>query len=321
MPRIARLSIPGALHHVMARGIEGRSLFTEKEDREYFLSLLSHGLTRSNFKCYAWVLMDNHYHLLLRLNERPLSELMRPLNSKYAQWFRKKSKSTGYVFQNRFKSIVTQDQGYIERLIRYIHLNPIRAGICKTISELDRYPWSGHAVIIGNRQNTFQDTKAVLKRFGSNHQSAVHSYRAYILTGAGNDEDRDFIGFLKQVNKGKNDRKVPHCWVIGDQEFVKKALDTDHARRIQIAQYTRRGITIEKIAASVATQMEVEAQALFKRGRRNDRSKLRKMVAALGHRQYQIPVIEIARYLGVGSSSISRMLDEGERLAIENKIS
>ena len=71
MPRIARLSIPGALHHVMARGIEGRSLFTEKEDRDYFLSLLSHGLTRSNFKCYAWVLMDNHYHLLFGRLSQP----------------------------------------------------------------------------------------------------------------------------------------------------------------------------------------------------------------------------------------------------------
>ena len=93
MPRKPRLSIPGALHHVMARGIEGRLIFGGDDDRQVFLSLLSVGLEKIGFKCYAWVLMDNHYHLLLRTNENPLSELMRPLNSKYARLIRKKEKN------------------------------------------------------------------------------------------------------------------------------------------------------------------------------------------------------------------------------------
>ena len=149
MPRKPRLSVPGALHHVMARGIEGRPIFKSDEDRLKFLSLLAHGIAKSGFKCYAWVLMENHYHLLLRANEMPLSSFMRPLNSRYAHWFRKKSQSRGYLFQDRFKSIATQDQGYIEQLVRYIHLNPLRAGICRTIAELDRYPWSGHSALVG----------------------------------------------------------------------------------------------------------------------------------------------------------------------------
>jgi|WetSurMetagenome_2_1015567.scaffolds.fasta_scaffold910571_2 putative transposase len=91
MARKPRLSVPGALHHVMSRGIDGCMIFGTDEDREKILSLLAEGITLSGSKCYAWVLMDNHYHLLLRTNEKPLSHLMRGLNSKYARWFRKKN--------------------------------------------------------------------------------------------------------------------------------------------------------------------------------------------------------------------------------------
>lgn len=152
MPRKARLSPSASFFHVMARGIEGQDIFATDGDRLRFLSFLAKGLKRTGFACYAWALMKNHYHLVLRSSEQHLSNLMRPLNSAYAQSFSRAHKRRGYLFQDRFKSIVTQDQGYVEELIRYVHANPLRAGICKSPKELERYPWTGHAVLMGRRK-------------------------------------------------------------------------------------------------------------------------------------------------------------------------
>jgi putative transposase len=311
MPRKPRLSIPGALHHVMARGIEGRQIFVGDDDRQMFLSLLAGGIARTGFKCYAWVLMGNHYHLLLRANENPLSELMRPLNSKYARWIRKKEKNRGYLFQDRFKSLVTQDQGYVEELVRYIHLNPVRAGICRSIDELDRYTWCGHAGLVGNRKYDFQNTNDVLRRFGEDNRIAIAAYREFIIRGMVSDNGREFSDIIRKGSNEKVDQNDYKCWVIGDLEFVKSAFEHDKARRLRIASYQKEGVTIQTIVDDVAQQMGIEASEMLARGRENDRSIGRKIVAAIAHRTYGIPITEIARHFNVGHSSISRMLEQG----------
>ena len=322
MPRKPRLSVPGALHHVMSRGIEGRPVFAADEDRQYFLSLLSDGLTKIGYKCYAWVLMSNHYHLLLRANKNSLSLLMRPLNSKYARWFRKKDNSRGYLFQDRFKSLVTQDQGYIEELVRYIHLNPIRAGICRSIAELDLYPWSGHAVLVGRSNRPFQDTRTVLNLFSRDSKRAIREYRDYLGKGIGESKSakQEIEEVLRKNNNGVVDRKDYRCWVIGDADFVKAVLEQDQAKRLQVARYCQSGLSLQKVVEEVCAQMAIDAGEIVKRGRDNNRSMLRKVVAAIAHRSCGIPIIEIARYYGLGSSSVSRMLDEGEDYVRENKI-
>ncbi len=320
MARKARLSVPGAVHHVMARGIEGRRIFCDNDDRHLFLSLLASGIQQCGFKCYAWVLMDNHYHIVLRLNERPLSMLMRKLNSKYARWYRKKYKGHGYLFQDRFKSIVTQDQGYIEQLVRYVHLNPLRSGTCKSLEELDTYPWSGHAVLLNNRGCVFQDTTAILRRFGRDINSAAREYRAYIRRGVETNEDLDFLEVLRKSNKDTVNRHEYNCWVIGDQDFVKKALVKDRSNRIRVASYKQEGWTVRKVVQRVAGQMGIEEKDIYKRGRNNNRSAFRKIVATISHRTFDIPVAEVARYYGVDSSTVSRMLDEGEFFTKKLKI-
>ena len=130
MPRKARIIVPVAIHHIMARGNEGKKIFLIDDDRYFFLNNLEHQIQQSGYLLYAWCLMDNHYHLLLRVNEYPPGNFMRQVNGRYVQYFRKKTKTRGYFFQDSYKSIVSQDQYYIEQMVRYIHLNPIRAGIC-----------------------------------------------------------------------------------------------------------------------------------------------------------------------------------------------
>jgi len=128
MPTKKRIVVPGAIAHIMARGIDGRIIFKDDDDRSCFLSLLSESMVKTGYRCYGWVLMNNHYHLVVRCNDNSLDELMRTMNSRYAKYFNRKYTRRGYLFQDRFKSIITQDQHYLEELIRYVHLNPIRDG-------------------------------------------------------------------------------------------------------------------------------------------------------------------------------------------------
>ena len=304
----------------MARGIEGRQIFNDDEDRQQFLSLLSCGIAKSGFKCYAWVLMPNHYHLLIRPNENHLYILLRSLNSKYARWFRKKNQSRGYLFQDRFKSLATQDQGYIEELVRYIHLNPIRAGICRNLMELDHFPWSGHAILVGRRSSTFQDTRTVLQHFGHDSVTAIREYRQFLQNGIDRNEKHDIVNILRMNNRDVTNRHEHRCWVVGDPEFVRAALEHDRARRLQIAKHSKDTWTVQRVVKEVARQMKIEEGEIVKRGRDNARSVFRKVTAALACRSCGIPLTDIALHYGVGSSSVSRMLDAGEEFARKMKI-
>jgi len=153
MPRQPRLDAPGLLQHVMARGIERREIFKDDKDRKSFLDRLAVILEETQTQCYAWSLIPNHFHLLLRTGLTPLSKVMRRLMTGYAVTFNKRHKRSGHLFQNRYKSIVCEEDPYLLELIRYIHLNPLRAGVVKDLMELDKYPWCGHSAILGKRKN------------------------------------------------------------------------------------------------------------------------------------------------------------------------
>ena len=196
MPRKARITIAGAVHHVMSRGIDGMPIFRSDADRSAFLPILSNQLQKSGYLLYAWVLMPNHYHLVLRTTDYPLAACMRSVNSRYAQYFRKQLSTRGYLFQDRYKSIVTQDQNYVEELIRYVHLNPVRAGICKSIDALDSYPWCGHSVLLGRQDAPYQNTADVLRRFGSSLVSQRQAYRRFIEGREDSEHTKfKFLGF------------------------------------------------------------------------------------------------------------------------------
>ena len=152
MPRQARLDTPGALHHIMVRGINRADIFNDDQDKTRFLERLGDLGTKGQCRVYAWVLMSNHVHILFRSGKYGISDVMRKLLTWYAQYYNRRHKRTGHLFENRYKSILCDEDNYLLVLVRYIHLNPIRAGVIKTIEELDHYPWSGH-INITNRNN------------------------------------------------------------------------------------------------------------------------------------------------------------------------
>ena len=152
MPRKARIDTPGALHHVIIRGIERRKIFRSDYDRNNFVNRLAGLIPETNTDCFAWSLLDNHAHFLLRTGAVPLSVLMNRLLTGYAGWFNRKYQRHGQLFQNRYKSILCQEDPYLKELLRYVHLNPLRAGLVADMGELDTYPWCGHGVLMSKSE-------------------------------------------------------------------------------------------------------------------------------------------------------------------------
>src|SRR5574341_2003038 len=172
MPRGPRLDAPGILHHVMARGIERTLIFRTDDDREDFIRRIAEQAESTGLEVLAWVVLPNHLHLLVRTGRRPLASVMRRLLTGYAGTFNRRHKRHGHLFQNRYKSIVVEEEPYLLELVRYIHLNPIRAGLVRDLGALDRYRWSGHSALLGQRKQPWQACDEVLGQFSATRKVA-----------------------------------------------------------------------------------------------------------------------------------------------------
>ena len=143
MLRQPRLDAPGTLHHLMIRGIEGRKIFENDQDKSDFISRLSQLVEPTGIRILTWVLMSNHAHLLVFSGTKGISLFMRRLLTGYAIHYNRRHGRSGHLFQNRYKSIVCDEERYLLELVRYIHLNPLRAREVKNLAQLEQYPWSG----------------------------------------------------------------------------------------------------------------------------------------------------------------------------------
>lgn len=223
MPRLARLDINGLLQHVIVRGIERRDIFNDDHDRHFFVDRLNLLLSETGVRCYAWALLSSHFYLLLMPTSTPLSNFMRRLLTGYAVTFNRRNKRSGHLFQNRYKSIVCEEEPYLLELIRYIHLNPLRAGMVTNLDELDLYQWSGHAVLLGNRQFNAQETSAILERFGKRITTARRNYRQFVSEGIKAGRRNDLVGGGLKRSQGErpnNDYESYDERVLGGGDFV-----------------------------------------------------------------------------------------------------
>ena len=143
MPRKARIDAPGAVHHVIVRGIDRCQIFRDDRDRNQYLDRLGDILTDTETPCYAWALIPNHFHLLLKTGSTPIANVMRRLLTGHAVYFNRRHRRHGHLFQNRYKSILCQEETYLLELVRYIHLNPLRAGLVQDMEALNTYPYCG----------------------------------------------------------------------------------------------------------------------------------------------------------------------------------
>jgi len=206
MPRQARLDIPCVLQHVIARGIERGDIFRDDDDRQRFVTQLSTLLVETNTQCFAWALVPNHFHLLLRPTQTTLASFMRRLMTGYAVTFNLRHGRSGHLFQNRYKSLVCEEEEYLLALVRYIGLNPLRARLGNDLEALDRYPWFSHAVLMGHQSLEGQAVDEVLARFAARSKEAIREYRAFVEAGAALGQQKALVdGGLRRSLRAQGD--------------------------------------------------------------------------------------------------------------------
>lgn len=309
MPRMARIHSPGALAHIMAHSIEGKPLFVDKLDRLEFLSRFEKGLKKTGYECDSWTLMDNHYHLFVRTNENPMSDLMRSLNGGYAQWYNKKYKKRGYLFQDRFQSILCQDSDYAKELIRYIHLNPLRANQVSSLEELEKWPWCGHGYLLGNGSSLgtgFQQRVKPLRRFGEDEESALKKYIEYLNEGFDGMKSYE-AGNLGPVEAFEiNGSKKGWAAVIGDHEFVLDAMKKYAIRSHRLHRPDKYEKVMEKIEKSITEKYSIGKENLITRSRRYINTIARQDFCKTAFHEELLPMAVIARFLQITISAVSK---------------
>lgn len=320
MPRGPRLDAPGVLHHVMARGIENTLLFRTDEDRADFLRRLATQVETTGTQVFAWALLPNHVHLLLRTGHRPLASLMRRLLTGYAHAFNRRHRRHGHLFQNRYRSIVVEDDPYLLELTRYIHLNPLRAGRVRTLRELDRYPWAGHSALLGHVARPWQAVEAILGQLAERRRVAQRRYRTFVAAGVAQGRRPDLQGgglrrsaggwtALAALRRGR-ERWAFDERILGRGPFVEQLLrETERAAPLpgRAAAWRALPVLITRVAATLG----VNPQELRTGSRLRPVARARAAVGAVAVRYLGLPASGVAAALGVTSMAIFRGLDRG----------
>jgi REP element-mobilizing transposase RayT len=303
----------------MVRGIEGIPLFRDDQDRETFLRRIEKLIPSTGSRILAWTLMVNHVHLLMFSGNRGISTFMRCLLTSYALGFNRKYKRRGHLFQNRYQSIVCQEDTYLLELVRYIHLNPLRGGVVKSLRELDRYPWCGHGTLLGrDRRIIWQERDYVLRQFGEKEAEAVKAYRRYIEEGRDQGKRSDLGGGGSLRNPGgwsqvlslrhRGGKEAHDTRILGEGEFVAAILqEADQQVKRQLGMGQEKEM-IRWIMREVCQKEGVCEDALRQGSQRRKASWARARISYRLSREWGISLAEIARSLGVSTSAIANAI-------------
>lgn len=229
MPRRIRPDWECALHHIMVRGIDGKAIFTPEVNRIDLVNRFSELVPKTGTSVYAWAIMPNHFHILVRTGDEPISRFMHRLLTGYAISYNLRNERKGHVFQGRFKSILVQEEVYFVRLVKYIHLNPLKAHIVDELSGLRSYKWCGHGSLLGVMNTPWQDTEYVLSKFRNESISSENQYLKYLNEENGNKDTEELISGNYLLGKNgitdATERKTCDLWsnccrVLGNKEFA-----------------------------------------------------------------------------------------------------
>jgi putative transposase len=328
MPRKARIDAPGAIHHIICRGLERREIFYDNEDRDDFVSRLSRVLNDTSTRCFAWALIPNHFHLLLQTGSTPIATFMRRLLTGYAVTFNRRHDRHGHLFQNRYKSILCQEEPYLLELVRYIHLNPLRSGIVSSLEELERYRYSGHGQLMGRYEDSWLATDDILLRFAKTTNPARKIYSAFVAEGVDQGRRPELTGGGLLRSAGgwreisamyqagihiKSDERI-----LGDGGFVESVLQETEDRIEAKSLFKRQGIDLERLAKIVADHLAMDVGEVWARGKQPKRVAARNLLCCWAVRELGFSATALAARLNLTQSAVTRTVQRGEKLAAES---
>ena len=327
MPRKSRIDAPGALHHIIARGIDRGNIFQDPADKRNFLNRLAEILKATETHCYAWAILPNHFHLLLRTGHAPVATVMRRLLTGHALWYNRRHRRYGHLFQNRYKSILCQEDAYLLELVRYIHLNPLRARLVPKLSLLDNYSFSGHSVLMDRYSNDWQDTESVLRLFGMKKSAARRQYRAYVEKGIVLGKRDDLIGGglirsnggwanVKAMRRAKIFEKADER-ILGDGDFVQEVLARAEEKLKRSYMLQSKGVSLESVADRVADLFNIPTPELWMPGKHRQRVRAKSLLCYWANRELGISMAKLSRRMNVSVMAVSYAVQRGEKIAGE----
>jgi len=331
MPRGSRIDAAGAIHHIVVRGIERKNIFENNDDRDHFLVRLGDILQDTQTACFAWALMPNHFHLLVRTGSVSISSVMRRLLTGYALWYNRKHQRHGHLFQNRFKSILCQEEAYLLELVRYIHLNPLRAGLVHSMEELNNYPYSGHSILMGRVKKNWQRTDEILSMFGIRIASAKRAYRMFVEKGIEHGKRPDLTGgglirsaggwkSIKALRAERNFQKSDER-ILGDGDFVSRVLSKAEEKLERCHALRARGVDLEKIALNVSKLMNIKPEDVWARGKQQRIVDARSLLCFWAVRELGITMASLGRKLELSIPAISKSVARGKQISESNGFS
>ena len=323
MPRQVRIEFPGAVYHVMARGDRREDIFYDQADREMFLSTLGEACGKHGWKVHAYVLMSNHYHLLLETPEPNLVKAMSWLQGTYTARINARHKLRGHVFGGRYKAIVVQDgEGeYFSHLLNYIHLNPLRAGLVTIKNGLDSYPWSSLSYYRQppSKRMRWQIVEAGLGALGLRDTTAGRRKFLQELELVAADSERERAGIVEIDGQGMQST-LRRGWYFGNQPFCERML------KLADAALKKKATNLNYQGKELRDHGEKRAEAIVRKGLRLTGMKeqqldaiakgdSRKALIALAvKRETGVPLRWIANRLRMGvTTGISRYASNAQR--------
>ena len=320
MPRLARLDAPGVLHHVIGRGIEKKEIFLGVKDRNDFLGRLAELVKNHAMDIYAWALLPNHFHLLCKTSNQPLASSMRKLLTGYVVNYNRRHKRNGHLFQNRYKSIVCQEDTYLLKLVRYINLNLLRAGLVKDMDELNRSPWSGHSVLMGYSKRDWQDTGYILSFFGKGG-AGKKNYLKFIEQGILLGKRPELVGggLIRSLGdwaevvslRRRGGKEASDQRILGDGQFVESVLAKADEFVIHSLRLGAKQVDLTALAKRMCKEHKVSNGELRSGSRRREIVEARRMLSLLAVKKFGYSGAEVARYLGVTTSCVTRAVSSG----------
>ncbi len=289
MSRKPRIHYPGAIYHVMLRGNAKQTIFHREEEYRYFEDILAQGLEQYSLMLHAYCWMENHVHMALQVTDKPLSKLMQNISQRYTQWFNKRYDRVGHLFQGRYKAILVDKDAYLLDLIRYIHLNPVRANM---VSNPIDYPLSSHAAYTGHVQPpSWLIIDRGLGQFGKT-KSAAHAAYLHFM-GQTTEEE-----LLEQLRHGTKQGRI-----LGNEDFIKGALKQNKEK-------VSAEITIEQIVDVVAQAYQVSPREMTSASRARHLAEARAISAMIGMDHCDFLLSDFTQYFNRNMPSMSKLVKD-----------
>ena len=284
MARKPRIHFPSALYHVILRGNAGDPIFFSDQDRYHLYHIFQYAVERFDCRIHAFCLMRNHIHFVVQTGDIPLSRIMQNVSLRYTKWINYSQSRTGHLFQGRYKALLIDADAYLLELVRYIHLNPVRAGI---VAATDEYPWSGHGAYLGKELLPWLTTDYVLSMFSPGAEHARKVYDSFVKDGIGE-------GKRKEFHSGTCEGRI-----LGSDSFTDEILS-------MVDQKSEQEYSLPEVIATVCAHFHISEELLKAAGKTRPMTEARAVAAAIVQTAPHLRLTDLTKLLGRDISALGK---------------